>query len=64
MAAVAYNKLKNGDGKETEAFYKAKIKTAEFYFEKLLPRASGISESMLTSSETMSLDFDSFNFLD
>ncbi|ELA08974.1 acyl-CoA dehydrogenase [Moraxella macacae 0408225] len=64
MAAVAHDKLKKGNGKETKAFYQAKIKTAEFYFEKLLPRASGLSESMLTSSETMSLDLDSYSFLD
>lgn len=63
MAAVAYDKLKNG-GSETKEFYEAKIKTAEFYFEKLLPRASGHSESMLTPSELMALDLDSFNFLD
>ena len=63
MAAIAYDKLKNG-GSETQEFYEAKIKTAEFYFEKLLPRASGISESMLTPSEVMALDLDSFNFLD
>lgn len=64
MAAVAYDKLANG-GSETEAFYKAKIKTAEFYFEKLLPRASGLSESMLAPSECMTgLDIDSYSFLD
>ncbi|VXB49959.1 3-methylmercaptopropionyl-CoA dehydrogenase [Enhydrobacter sp. AX1] len=63
MAAVAYDKLKNG-GSETKEFYEAKIKTAEFYFEKLLPRASGHSESMLTPSELMAMDLDSFNFLD
>ena len=49
---------------ETKEFYEAKIKTAEFYFEKLLPRASGHSESMLAPSELMAMDLDSFNFLD
>lgn len=63
MAAVAYDKLENG-GSETKEFYEAKIKTAEFYFEKLLPRASGHSESMLAPSELMAMDLDSFNFLD
>ena len=63
MAAVAYDKLKNG-GSETKEFYEAKIKTAEFYFEKLLPRASSYSESMLAPSELMAMDLDSFNFLD
>ncbi|MFW2177708.1 MULTISPECIES: acyl-CoA dehydrogenase C-terminal domain-containing protein [unclassified Moraxella] len=65
MAAIAHDKLANGGGMETEAFYKAKIQTAEFYFEKLLPRASGLSESMLAPSESMTgLDLDSYNFLD
>ena len=36
MAAVAYDKLENG-GTEAPEFYKAKIQTAEFYFDKLLP---------------------------
>lgn len=63
MAAVAYQKLANG-GAETEAFYKAKIQTAEFYFEKLLPRASGLADSMLTPSETITaVEPDSYNFL-
>lgn len=63
MAAVAYQKLANG-GADTEAFYTAKIQTAEFYFEKLLPRASGLADSMLTPSETLtSVDPDSYNFL-
>lgn len=65
MAAIAYEKLEKGDGRETKAFYEAKIKTAEFYFDKLLPRASGISESMLAPSDSMTgLDIDSYTFLD
>ena len=63
MAAVAYQKLANG-GADTEAFYTAKIQTAEFYFEKLLPRASGLADSMLTPSETITaVEPDSYNFL-
>ncbi len=65
MAAIAYEKLEKGNGRETQAFYQAKIKTAEFYFDKLLPRASGISESMLAPSDSMTgLDIDSYTFLD
>ena len=37
MARSAYEKLENG-GNESEDFYKAKIKTARFYLERLLPR--------------------------
>ena len=34
-------------------FYKAKIKVADFYFDRLLPRAQGHAESMITSSRTL-----------
>ncbi len=64
MAAVAYEKLEKG-GEQSPEFYKAKIQTAEFYFDKLLPRASAHAESMLTPSEVMTdMDIDSFSFLD
>lgn len=64
MAAVAYDKLENG-GTESPEFYKAKIQTAEFYFDKILPRASGHAESMLAPSEVMTaMKEDSFSFLD
>lgn len=65
MAAVAHDKIKNGGGRETKEFYQAKIQTAEFYFDKLLPRASGHAESMVTPSEVMTdMPIESFHFLD
>lgn len=64
MAAVSYKKLEEG-GSESPEFYKAKIQTAEFYFDKILPRASGHAESMVAPSESMTaMDIDSFAFLD
>jgi hypothetical protein len=64
MAAVAYEKLKNG-GTEAPEFYQAKIQTAEFYFDKLLPRTSGHAEAMVAPSESMtSMEIDHFSFLD
>lgn len=64
MAAVAHDKLKNG-GKDTKEFYQAKIQTAEFYFDKLLPRATGHAESMMTPSEVLTdMPIESFHFLD
>lgn len=64
MAAVAHDKIKNG-GRDTKEFYQAKIQTAEFYFDKLLPRASGHAESMMTPSEVLTdMPIDSFHFLD
>ncbi len=38
MAKVAFDHLEDGKGSESAAFYRAKIQTAEFYFERILPR--------------------------
>lgn len=63
QAAVASAKLANGDGAETPEFYKAKIKVADFYFERLLPRTQGHAESMVNPSKTMmSLNAEHFSF--
>jgi hypothetical protein len=62
QALVAQDKLKNG-GKETPEFYKAKIQTAEFYFERLLPRADAHKKSMLApTSSVMQMDNEHFMF--
>ena len=56
MASVAQKKLEEG-GNESEAFYKAKLATAEFYYERLLPRAQAHASSMLSPSRyLMQLD--------
>ncbi|AUX88498.1 MULTISPECIES: acyl-CoA dehydrogenase C-terminal domain-containing protein [Acinetobacter] len=63
QAAVASAKLVAGDGAEAPEFYKAKIKTADFYFERLLPRAQGHAEAMVNPSKTMtSLAAEHFSF--
>ncbi|HNG47940.1 MAG TPA: acyl-CoA dehydrogenase C-terminal domain-containing protein, partial [Agitococcus sp.] len=60
QAAVAYEKLETG-GAEQPEFYQAKIQTAEFYFERLLPRAAAYAGSMLSPSKSlMQLDKDAF----
>ena len=38
QADKAYKYLSSGQGAESAAFYRAKIQTAEFYFDRLLPR--------------------------
>ncbi len=53
QAAVASAKLASNDGVETPEFYKAKIKVADFYFERLLPRTQGHAEAMVNPSKTM-----------
>jgi len=40
-------------GKDTDGYYDAKIKTARFYFERLLPRTAALRETMLASTESL-----------
>jgi alkylation response protein AidB-like acyl-CoA dehydrogenase len=63
QAAKALEKLDKGDGAETPEFYRAKVQTARFYFERLLPRAKAHAESALApSSSVMKLDMEHFAF--
>ncbi|HEX4895783.1 MAG TPA: acyl-CoA dehydrogenase C-terminal domain-containing protein [Solimonas sp.] len=62
QAAVASKKLAEG-GNEKPEFYKAKLATAKFYFDHLLPRAKGHAVSMVKPSKSlMKLPIDSFVF--
>ena len=62
MAAVAQEKLAHG-GQESPDFYRAKLATAEFYYERLLPRAQAHASSMLTPTRSlMQLEQDAFAF--
>lgn len=63
MAEAAYKKLASGTS-EPE-FYKAKIQTAEFYFERMLPRAKGHAKMMVKDPKSlMQMEEDNFSFLD
>lgn len=53
MAFVADAALKHGKGPESEAFYRAKIETAQFYFERLLPRADAHCRMALAPAATL-----------
>ena len=56
--------MKNG-GEQPYEFYLAKTQTAEFYFEKILPRSDAHANAMTTPSEVMTkMDIDHFAFLD
>ncbi|MDF2446865.1 MAG: acyl-CoA dehydrogenase [Moraxellaceae bacterium] len=60
QAAVAFEKLEKG-GSETPEFYTAKIQTAEFYFDRLLPRAKGHVAGIVASPKSlMQMDNDAF----
>lgn len=64
QVAVAYEKLANG-GNESKEFYAAKIATAEFYFERLLPRAKSHAEACLAPPKSiMQLPADLFSMED
>ncbi|MBW4935027.1 acyl-CoA dehydrogenase C-terminal domain-containing protein [Marinobacter sp. F4206] len=62
QAAVAADRLSKG-GEESAAFYKAKLATAEFYYERLLPRAQAHATSMLSpTNNLMQLDAEDMAF--
>ncbi|WP_043766600.1 acyl-CoA dehydrogenase C-terminal domain-containing protein [Algiphilus aromaticivorans] len=63
QAAVAQQKLADGSGAQSEDFYRAKIATAEFYFDHMLPRAKSHAASMTKpSASLLSLDSEHFSF--
>lgn len=64
QSAVAVDKLDNG-GEQSEDFYRAKLATAEFYFERLLPRAQTHATSMLSPAKNlMQIEPDQMAFTD
>ncbi|MBV1788221.1 acyl-CoA dehydrogenase C-terminal domain-containing protein [Marinobacterium sp. D7] len=61
MAQVAQHKLAEGSG--DAAFYRAKLTTARFYFERILPRTRSLVETMLSGSDNlMALSEEHFAF--
>ncbi len=60
-ARAAYRRLEQGTTEE--AFYRAKIQTAEFYFAKILPRTTSLLETMLAGpGSLMKMDEKEFMF--
>ena len=61
MAKVAQDKLAASD--DDKVFYQAKIKTARFYFQRILPRANGHAACVANGADSMmALDSDEFIF--
>lgn len=61
MAKVSLTKL--SEGTEDSAFYQAKLKTARFYFARILPRAHGHAACIENGGESMMAhDVDEFEF--
>jgi alkylation response protein AidB-like acyl-CoA dehydrogenase len=60
-ARAAYRRIEQGT--KEEAFYRAKIQTAEFYFAKILPRTTSLLETMSTGPDSlMRMDENQFIF--
>jgi len=51
MAEVAQRKL--AEGTEEEAFYTAKLQTARFYYQRLLPRAKAHADAMTAGADSL-----------
>ncbi|WOJ92656.1 acyl-CoA dehydrogenase C-terminal domain-containing protein [Congregibacter variabilis] len=51
MAVVAHKKIAEGEG--DTAFYEAKLMTARFYFQRILPRTMSHKESLLSGAENL-----------
>ena len=61
MAAAAQAKLAAGEG--DQAFYDAKLKTAKFYFQRILPRTRALVATMDAGADSlMALDEEAFVF--
>ncbi len=55
--------IASGEGAESVEFYRAKIDTAEFYFERLLPRAdTHYSAALASTHSVMQIDQEHFSF--
>ena len=51
MAVVARQKIAEADG--DTSFYQAKLMTAQFYFERLLPRTESLKKTMLSGADNL-----------
>ena len=61
MAATSFDKLNSGDGAQSDEFYRGKIQTAQFFYERLLPRTKSHATSMLAPiSATMDIPLAAF----
>jgi hypothetical protein len=61
MAETAQQKLAESDS--DKAFYEAKLTTARFYFQRILPRTRGLVATMVSGADNlMSLDDEHFQF--
>ena len=63
MEGAAVSKLASGAGEEEEAFYRAKVHTSAYVFDRLLSRCASHKEAMLSPLESvMNLPIEDFSF--
>jgi hypothetical protein len=61
MAKIAQDKLAAGEG--DSAYYQAKLKTANFYFSRILPRTESLATTMVSGADVlMAMDEEEFYF--
>jgi hypothetical protein len=61
MAKVAQDKLAAGEG--DTAYYQAKLKTADFYFSRILPRTESLATTMVSGADVlMAMGEEEFHF--
>jgi len=53
MAKISLEKLESGDGIHGKDFYEAKLKTARFYMQRVLPEADGRFKMVLAGADTL-----------
>ncbi|MDO4223474.1 MAG: acyl-CoA dehydrogenase C-terminal domain-containing protein [Acinetobacter sp.] len=63
QAVAASQRIESGEGAEPVEFYKAKMKVAHFYFERLLPRTQAHADACISPPKALlSLDAEHFSF--
>jgi len=63
MEATAVKALKSGTGEEEVGFYKAKVQTSKYVFDRLLPRTRSHKSVLLAPVDSvMAMDVDNFSF--
>ena len=53
MAKIALAKTAEGEGADTDGFYKAKVLTARFYYERVLPETGALLSKIMSGGKTM-----------
>ena len=61
MVAISQEKIQNGDGSQSQDFYDGKIKTARFFFTRMLPEADWRFKAIMAGATPL-MELDAANF--